>query len=72
MRQRQSAKAEGSIRSTDFGISIRFKFDEANADDSIRINLDDDSNVIVSNDLHSEKHRSHIISPDFGITTNFK
>jgi hypothetical protein len=39
--------------STDFGISIRFNLAEANANDSIRFNVDGDSNVITSNDVHS-------------------
>jgi hypothetical protein len=48
-----SAKDSEHKISTDFGISIRFNPDLSNVDDSIRVNIDGDSNVIISNDLHS-------------------
>jgi hypothetical protein len=57
------------MNSTEGGISICFNPEQRNANDSIRVNIDGDSNVIISNDLLSEKHSEHKISIDFGITT---
>jgi hypothetical protein len=51
-------KHDSSRISTDVGRSIRFKFDEENADSPIRRNCDGDENVISSSDLHEEKHES--------------
>jgi hypothetical protein len=56
---------------TDFGMSIRVNPEQRNANDSIRVNLDGDSNVISSNDLHSAKDSEHKISTDFGIVIRF-
>jgi hypothetical protein len=39
-----------------------------NENDSIRVNVDGDSNVIISNLVHSEKHSEHKISTEFGIS----
>jgi hypothetical protein len=48
-------KQESPRISTDRGISIRFNLDDENAESSILINREGDSNVISSSDLHDEK-----------------
>jgi hypothetical protein len=45
-------KHEAPSISSDFGRSIRLKFDDSNADSSIRCNRELDSNVISSSDLY--------------------
>jgi hypothetical protein len=47
---RHNEKQESPRISTDFGISMRFKPDRENAEDSIRFNCESDSNVMVSSD----------------------
>jgi hypothetical protein len=61
--------ADASMNVTESGISIRFKFDEQNANVQIRRNCDGDENVISSSDLHEEKHDSSRISIEVGIST---
>jgi hypothetical protein len=41
---------------------------EENTDDSIRCNIDPDSNMIVFNDSQEEKHSEHKMPTDFGIS----
>jgi hypothetical protein len=47
----KSENADPAMNSTDPGIVIHFKLDEANALDSIRVNVDGDSNAIISNEI---------------------
>jgi hypothetical protein len=57
---------------TESGMQIRFKADPKNAENSIRVNCESDSNVMTSSDLHNERQESPRISTDFGMSIRFK
>jgi hypothetical protein len=59
--------ASDAINNIVEGILIDLSDENENADDSIRINLEFDSNVIDESDLPNEKHSEPIISTLFGI-----
>jgi hypothetical protein len=61
--------ADGSMNSTDDGITIDRSDEDENANDSIRFNDDDCSNVIDSSELQCEKQEEQRISTDDEIRT---
>jgi hypothetical protein len=66
--EQQSEKHDEQRTSTLRGITIVRSDDDENAFDSIRVNLDSDSNVIDESDLQSEKHDEQRTSTLRGIT----
>jgi hypothetical protein len=52
---------------TQLGMQICFKADSENAEDSIRVNCESDSIVMISSDRHGEKQESLRTVTDFGI-----
>jgi hypothetical protein len=62
-----SRNAEPSMNSTFLGIMIDLSDEPENADDSIRVNCEFDSNVIDESDLQYEKQSDPRISTFLGI-----
>jgi hypothetical protein len=65
------AIADPSMNCTFRGITIDWSDEDENAFDSIRVNLESDSNVIVESDQQFEKHHEQIISTFRGITIDW-
>jgi hypothetical protein len=65
------ANAESSMNCTLRGITIDWSDEDENADDSIRFNLEFDSNEIDESDLHCEKHDEQRLSTLRGMTIDW-